>query len=224
MVLTGTGKAFSPAGDVELFARSARRGREVMGLAIGLHALIATLRRRAETGRRGGQRRGRRGRVLDGAGLRRRRGRLVRPLHLGYRTSGSPPTGMTFFLARAVGAQRAMEMTLFRGSSGGPGRRVGTWWQEIFPDAEFAAGVDALASGSPPAPRSLRRAKSCTTGAFPTPGGAARGGAAEHLPVRGSRISGRGSGLPGQAARALRRSITERLGAPVAEAVILLGC
>jgi 2-(1,2-epoxy-1,2-dihydrophenyl)acetyl-CoA isomerase len=65
---------------------------------------------------------------------------------LGYQNIGlSPDGGMTFFLARALGTQRAMEMTLF--SRVLPAARAAEWGlvQEIFPDAEFASGVDALA-------------------------------------------------------------------------------
>jgi len=46
VVLTGTGKAFSAGGDVESFAAFQDEGpTKFLGMAIGLHALIATLRR-----------------------------------------------------------------------------------------------------------------------------------------------------------------------------------
>ena len=147
MVLTGTGKAFSAGGDVELFAAFGEEGpAKFMGLAIGLHALIATLRRApkpvvaAVNG------------VAAGAGFSMALACDVAVaassarFTLGYQNIGlSPDGGMTFFLARAVGAQRAMEMTLF--SRVLPAARAAEWGlvQEIFPDAEFAAGVDALA-------------------------------------------------------------------------------
>jgi len=147
MVLTGTGKAFSAGGDVELFAAFGEKGpTKFMGLAIGLHALIATLRRApkpvvaAVNG------------VAAGAGFSMALACDVAVaassarFTLGYQNIGlSPDGGMTFFLARAVGAQRAMEMTLF--SRVLPAARAAEWGlvQEIFPDAEFAAGVDALA-------------------------------------------------------------------------------
>ena len=147
MVLTGTGKAFSAGGDVELFAAFGEKGPgKFMGLAIGLHALIATLRRApkpvvaAVNG------------VAAGAGFSMALACDVAVaassarFTLGYQNIGlSPDGGMTFFLARAVGAQRAMEMTLF--SRVLPAARAAEWGlvQEIFPDAEFDAGVDALA-------------------------------------------------------------------------------
>ena len=147
LVLTGTGKAFSAGGDVESFAAFRDEGPEkFMGLAIGLHALIATLRRApkpvvaAVNG------------VAAGAGfsialacdiaVAAASARFT----LGYQNIGlSPDGGMTFFLARAVGAQRAMEMTLF--SRVLPATRAAEWGlvQEIFPDSEFSAEVEALA-------------------------------------------------------------------------------
>jgi 2-(1,2-epoxy-1,2-dihydrophenyl)acetyl-CoA isomerase len=147
MVLTGTGKAFSAGGDVESFAAFEEEGPgRFMGLAIGLHALIATLRRApkpvvaAVNG------------VAAGAGFSMALACDVAVaaasarFTLGYQNIGlSPDGGMTFFLARALGTQRAMEMTLF--SRVLPASRAAEWGlvQEIFPDAEFAAGVEALA-------------------------------------------------------------------------------
>ena len=148
MVLTGTGKAFSAGGDVESFAAFEEEGPgRFMGLAIGLHALIATLRRApkpvvaAVNG------------VAAGAGFSMALACDVAVaaasarFTLGYQNIGlSPDGGMTFFLARALGTQRAMEMTLF--SRVLPASRAAEWGlvQEIFPDAEFAAGVEALAA------------------------------------------------------------------------------
>jgi 2-(1,2-epoxy-1,2-dihydrophenyl)acetyl-CoA isomerase len=147
MVLTGTGKAFSAGGDVEAFAAFEKEGPEkFMGMAIGLHALIATLRRApkpvvaAVNG------------VAAGAGFSMALACDVAVaassarFTLGYQNIGlSPDGGMTFFLARALGTQRAMEMTLF--SRVLPASRAAEWGlvQEIFPDVEFAAGVEALA-------------------------------------------------------------------------------
>ncbi|MHB8781846.1 MAG: enoyl-CoA hydratase/isomerase family protein [Desulfobacteria bacterium] len=147
LVLTGTGKAFSAGGDVESFAAFEKEGPErFMGLAIGLHALIATLRRApkpvvaAVNG------------VAAGAGFSMALACDIAVaaasarFTLGYQNIGlSPDGGMTFFLARAVGAQRAMEMTLF--SRVLPATRAAEWGlvQEIFPDSEFSAEVEALA-------------------------------------------------------------------------------
>ncbi|MHB8941940.1 MAG: enoyl-CoA hydratase/isomerase family protein, partial [Desulfobacteria bacterium] len=147
LVLTGTGKAFSAGGDVESFAAFRDEGPEkFMGLAIGLHALIATLRRApkpvvaAVNG------------VAAGAGFSMALACDIAVaaasarFTLGYQNIGlSPDGGMTFFLARAVGAQRAMEMTLF--SRVLPATRAAEWGlvQEIFPDSEFSAEVEALA-------------------------------------------------------------------------------
>ena len=147
MVLTGTGKAFSAGGDVELFAAFENEGPEkFMGMAIGLHALIATLRRApkpvvaAVNG------------VAAGAGFSMALACDVAVaasssrFTLGYQNIGlSPDGGMTFFLARALGTQRAMEMTLF--SRVLSAEQAAAWGlvQEIFPDTEFAAGVEALA-------------------------------------------------------------------------------
>ena len=147
VVLAGTGKAFSAGGDVEAFAAFEDDGPgKFMGMAIGLHALIATLRRApkpvvaAVNG------------VAAGAGFSMALACDVAVaassarFTLGYQNIGlSPDGGMTFFLARAVGAQRAMEMTLF--SKVLSASQAAEWGlvQEILPDAEFAPGVDALA-------------------------------------------------------------------------------
>ncbi|RJP25855.1 MAG: hypothetical protein C4529_00225 [Deltaproteobacteria bacterium] len=147
LVLSGTGKAFSAGGDVESFAAFEDEGPgKFMGLAIGLHALIATIRRApkpvvaAVNG------------VAAGAGFSMALACDVAVaaasarFTLGYQNIGlSPDGGMTFFLARAVGAQRAMEMTLF--SRVLPAARAAEWGlvQEVLPDADFSAGIDALA-------------------------------------------------------------------------------
>ncbi|MBI5905417.1 MAG: enoyl-CoA hydratase/isomerase family protein [Deltaproteobacteria bacterium] len=147
LVLSGTGKAFSAGGDVESFAAFQDEGPgRFMGLAIGLHALIATIRRApkpvvaAVNG------------VAAGAGFSLALACDVAVaaasarFTLGYQNIGlSPDGGMTFFLARAVGAQRAMEMTLF--SRILPAARAAEWGlvQEVLPDGDFSAGIDALA-------------------------------------------------------------------------------
>jgi len=147
VVLTGAGKAFSAGGDVEMMA-SIRGGVSggFLDLTVRLHAFIATLRRSpkpvvaAVNG------------VAAGAGfsfalacdtaVATSSARFT----LGYQNIGlSPDGGMTFFLARALGTQRAMGMTLF--SKVLSASLAAEWGlvQEIFPDAEFASGVDALA-------------------------------------------------------------------------------
>jgi len=147
VVLTGEGKAFSAGGDVEFMATFREEGHgKFLDLAIRLHALIASLRKApkpviaAVNG------------VAAGAGFSMALACDVAVatasarFTLGYQDIGlSPDGGMTFFLARALGTQRAMEMTLF--SRVLPAARAAEWGlvQEIFPDAEFAAGVDALA-------------------------------------------------------------------------------
>ena len=148
LVLTGTGKAFSAGGDVELFAAFHEEGSaKFMGLAIGLHALIATLRRApkpviaAVNG------------VAAGAGFSMALACDVAVatasarFTLGYQNIGlSPDGGMTFFLARALGTQRAMEMTLF--SKVLSSEQAAEWGlvQQVIPDADFAAQTAALAS------------------------------------------------------------------------------
>jgi 2-(1,2-epoxy-1,2-dihydrophenyl)acetyl-CoA isomerase len=65
---------------------------------------------------------------------------------LGYQNIGlSPDGGMTFFLARALGTQRAMEMTLLGKVLSA--REAAAWGlvQQIFPDGEFGAGLSAFA-------------------------------------------------------------------------------
>ncbi|MHB1025966.1 MAG: enoyl-CoA hydratase/isomerase family protein [Desulfobacteria bacterium] len=147
VVLTGEGKAFSAGGDVELFAAFQDEGPgKFMGLAIGLHALIATLRRApkpviaAVNG------------VAAGAGFSMALACDVAVatasarFTLGYQNIGlSPDGGMTFFLARTLGTQRAMEMTLF--SKVLTAEQAAAWGlvQQVIPDADFAAQTAAIA-------------------------------------------------------------------------------
>ncbi|HEX7520394.1 MAG TPA: enoyl-CoA hydratase-related protein [Candidatus Deferrimicrobium sp.] len=148
VVLTGAGKGFSAGGDVEMMA-SIRGGVSggFLDLTVRLHAFIATLRRApkpvvaAVNG------------VAAGAGF-----SMVLACDLavatasarftlGYQNIGlSPDGGMTFFLARALGTQRAMEMTLF--SKVLSAEQAAAWGlvQQVFPDADFAAQTVALAS------------------------------------------------------------------------------
>jgi len=148
IVLTGTGKAFSAGGDVEMM--SSIRGEGSGGfleLTVRLHAFIATLRRApkpvvaAVNG------------VAAGAGfsfalacdtaVAASSARFT----LGYQNIGlSPDGGMTFFLARALGTHRAMEMTLF--SKVLSASLAAAWGlvHEVFPDADFASKVEALST------------------------------------------------------------------------------
>ena len=147
VVLTGAGKAFSAGGDVEMMASFRADGPgNFLDLAIRLHAFIAVLRRApkpvvaAVNG------------VAAGAGFSMALACDIAVaaesarFTLGYQNIGlSPDGGMTFFLARALGTQRAMEMTL----SGKvlSARDAAAWGlaQQVFPDAEFEARVSELA-------------------------------------------------------------------------------
>ncbi|MBS1244038.1 MAG: putative enoyl-CoA hydratase, partial [Deltaproteobacteria bacterium] len=147
VVLTGEGKAFSAGGDVEFMATFREKGHgKFLDLAIRLHALIASLRKApkpviaAVNG------------VAAGAGFSMALAcdvavaAVSARFTLGYQNIGlSPDGGMTFFLARALGTQRAMEMTLF--SKVLSAEQAATWGlvQQVFPDADFAAQVEALA-------------------------------------------------------------------------------
>ncbi|HEU4949786.1 MAG TPA: enoyl-CoA hydratase-related protein, partial [Candidatus Deferrimicrobiaceae bacterium] len=141
VVLTGEGKAFSAGGDVEFMATFREKGHgKFLDLTIRLHALISSLRKApkpviaAVNG------------VAAGAGFSMAlacdvavaavSGRFT----LGYQNIGlSPDGGMTFFLARALGTQRAMEMTLF--SKVLSAEEAAAWGlvQRVIPDAEFPA-------------------------------------------------------------------------------------
>ncbi|GAB4244120.1 MAG: 2-(1,2-epoxy-1,2-dihydrophenyl)acetyl-CoA isomerase PaaG [Deltaproteobacteria bacterium] len=140
IVLTGAGKAFSAGGDVEFMATFREEGHgKFLDLAIRLHALIASLRKApkpviaAVNG------------VAAGAGF-----SMVLACDvavaaasarftLGYQNIGlSPDGGMTFFLARALGTQRAMEMTLFSKVLSAEQAATAGLVQQVVPDAEFA--------------------------------------------------------------------------------------
>jgi 2-(1,2-epoxy-1,2-dihydrophenyl)acetyl-CoA isomerase len=148
VVLTGAGKSFSAGGDVEMMASIRGEGSGgFLDLTVRLHAFIATLRRipkpvvAAVNG------------VAAGAGfsfvlacdiaVATSSARFT----LGYQNIGlSPDGGMTFFLARALGTQRAMEMTLFSKVLSASLAAAWGLLHEVFPDDEFAARVDALSS------------------------------------------------------------------------------
>jgi len=149
IVLTGNGKAFSAGGDVEFMATFREEGHgKFLDLAIRLHALIASLRKApkpviaAVNG------------VAAGAGFSMALACDIAVatasarFTLGYQNIGlSPDGGMTFFLARALGTQRAMEMTLFsKVLSAGQAAAWGLV-QQVIPDADFAAQTAAFAEG-----------------------------------------------------------------------------
>src|SRR5512143_144914 len=147
IVLTGKGKAFSAGGDVEFMATFGEEGRgKFLDLAIRLHMLIASLRKApkpviaAVNG------------VAAGAGFSMALACDIAVatasarFTLGYQNIGlSPDGGMTFFLARALGTQRAMEMTLF--SKVLSAEQAAAWGlvQQVIPDADFAEQTAALA-------------------------------------------------------------------------------
>ena len=162
IVLTGAGRAFSAGGDVEFMATSGEEAHgRFLDLAMRLHALIASLRKApkpviaAVNG------------VAAGAGFSMAlacdiaMATASARFTLGYQNIGlSPDGGMTFFLARALGTQRAMEMTLF--SKVLSAEQAAAWGlvQQVIPDADFAAQTAALAerlAGGPT--RAYARAK-----------------------------------------------------------------
>ena len=148
LVLTGTGRAFSAGGDVALMGSfRAEATANFLELTVRLHAFIASLRRvpkpvlSAVNG------------VAAGAGVSMAlAGDLVVAAEsarftLAYQNIGlSPDGGATFFLTRAVGTHRAMELTL----TGRPlTAEEATAWglvQRVLPDDSFEAGTAELAS------------------------------------------------------------------------------
>jgi 2-(1,2-epoxy-1,2-dihydrophenyl)acetyl-CoA isomerase len=120
---------------------------EFLDLAIHLHAFIVTLRRAPKpviAGVNG---------VAAGAGFSMALACDVAVaadsarFTLGYQNIGlSPDGGMTFFLARALGTQRAMEMTLLGKVLSA--REAAAWGlvQQVFADGEFGANLSGLAA------------------------------------------------------------------------------
>jgi 2-(1,2-epoxy-1,2-dihydrophenyl)acetyl-CoA isomerase len=148
IVLTGSGRAFSAGGDVALMGSfpppAAANFRE---LTVRLHAFIASLRRvpRPVLSAVNG--------VAAGAGISLA---LAADLvvaagsarfTLGYQNIGlSPDGGATFFLARAVGTHRAMELTLTGRTL--TAEEAAAWGlvQRVLPDDSFEAGTAELAA------------------------------------------------------------------------------
>src|SRR5512140_3748234 len=147
IVLTGEGRAFSAGGDVEFMAAFQGDGHgKFLDLAIRLHALIASLRRAPEPV------------VAAVNGVAARAGFSMAlacdvaaatasaRFTLGYQNIGlSPDGGMTFFLSRALGTQRAMEMTLFSKILSADQAAAAGLVQQVIPDADFAAQTAAIA-------------------------------------------------------------------------------
>lgn len=147
IVFTGTGRAFSAGGDVGMMGgmkEDAAHG--FLDLTVRLHAFVASLRRcrkpvvSAVNG------------VAAGAGFSLAlAGDLVvaaasARFALAYQNVGlSPDGGSTFFLARAIGTHRAMELTL-TGKTLSAGEAV-SWGlvQQVFPDESFETDTAELA-------------------------------------------------------------------------------
>ena len=148
IVLSGEGKAFSAGGDVEFMATFREEGHgKFLDLAIHLHVLIASLRKAPKPviGAVNG--------VAAGAGFSMALACDVAVatssarFTLGYQNIGlSPDGGMTFFLARALGTQRAMEMTLFAKVLSAEQAAAWGLVQQVIPDADFPAKIAAIAS------------------------------------------------------------------------------
>jgi 2-(1,2-epoxy-1,2-dihydrophenyl)acetyl-CoA isomerase len=147
IVVTGSGRAFSGGGNVGMMESFRGEADEnFLELMVRLHAFIASLRRvpkpvlSAVNG------------VAAGAGFSMAlAGDLVvaaksARFTLAYQNIGlSPDGGATFFLARAVGTQRAMELTLTGRTL--TAEEAAAWGlvQRVLPDDSFAAGTAELA-------------------------------------------------------------------------------
>jgi 2-(1,2-epoxy-1,2-dihydrophenyl)acetyl-CoA isomerase len=149
IVLTGSGKVFSAGGDVGMMGGMKEEApHRFLDLTVRLHAFVASLRRcrkpviSAVNG------------IAAGGGFSiALAGDIVVAAEsarftLAYQNIGlSPDGGATFFLARAVGTHRAMELTLTsRTLSAGEAASWGLV-QRVFPDASFASETAALAAG-----------------------------------------------------------------------------
>src|SRR4030065_2255101 len=148
IVFTGSGRAFSAGGGVALMASSrAEAAGNLRDLTVRLHAFVASLRRvpkpvlSAVNG------------VAAGAGISLAlAGDLVvaagsARCTLAYQNIGlSPDGGATFFLARAGGPQRAMELTPTGRTL--TAEEAAAWGlvQRVLPDDSFEAGTAELAA------------------------------------------------------------------------------
>lgn len=147
IVLTGTGKAFSAGGDVSMMATFREEAAaSFLELTVRLHAFIASLRRcpkpvvSAVNG------------VAAGAGFSMAlAGDFVvaaasARFALAYQSIGlSPDGGASFFLARAAGTHRAMELTLTGRTLSAEEAAGWGLVQQVFPDDSFHGAVAELA-------------------------------------------------------------------------------
>ncbi len=148
LVLTGPGKAFCAGGDVSMMGTFADEAPpRLLDLTIRLHAFIASLRRcpkpviSAVNG------------VAAGAGfsfalagdiaVAARSARFT----LAYQNIGlSPDGGASYFLARTLGTQRAMELTLTGRTLSADEAAAWGLVQKVLPDEAFEPEVAALAA------------------------------------------------------------------------------
>jgi 2-(1,2-epoxy-1,2-dihydrophenyl)acetyl-CoA isomerase len=147
IVFTGTGKAFSAGGDVSVMdSFREEAAASFLELTVRLHSFIASLRRcpkpvlAAVNG------------VAAGAGLSMAlAGDFViatasARFSLAYQNIGlSPDGGATFFLTRAIGTHRAMELTLTGRTLSAEEAAAWGLVQRVFPDDSFAAQTAELA-------------------------------------------------------------------------------
>jgi len=148
IVFTGAGRVFSAGGDVGMMGGMKEEApHRFLDLTVRLHAFVASLRRCRKpvlsavngVAAGGGFSLAMAGDIVVAAESAR--------FALAYQNIGlSPDGGSTFFLARAVGTHRAMELTLTgRTLSAGEAASWGLV-QRVFPDASFASDTAALAA------------------------------------------------------------------------------
>jgi len=148
IVLTGTGKSFSAGGDVSMMGKFTEGAEpRFLELTVRLHAFIASLRRcpkpviSAVNGAAAGA-----GFSFALAGDIAVAARWAR-FTLAYQNIGlAPDGGASYFLARALGTQRAMELTLTGRSLSAEEAAAWGLVQKVFPDESFEAEVAALAA------------------------------------------------------------------------------
>jgi 2-(1,2-epoxy-1,2-dihydrophenyl)acetyl-CoA isomerase len=148
IVFTGAGRVFSAGGDVGMMGGMKEEApHRFLDLTVRLHAFVASLRRCRKpvlsavngVAAGGGFSLALAGDIVVAAESAR--------FALAYQNIGlSPDGGATFFLARAVGTHRAMELSLSgRTLSAGEAASWGLV-QRVFPDASFASETAAIAA------------------------------------------------------------------------------